>query len=286
MFFTGRSKQLPNLSDYLDKKIQEQRSRGSRIGIAGGIIGTTAGLIGALFGILAGLGAITFSTTSLVVTIILLNLVCWLAILGYHMYEKKKMAAEKPAERKHQAEAEAIVVQMYQALYRKRLHKELDDSAGALLEDCGRNYMRIQNTLSMPFWMSDELPGHWRAVRDQSLLAAEQAMDEALVMLKGSFHPGRRKGNWEEIVEDVMSEFTQPAKRRPVDHLSPGFRPAREIAEKLKLLASEVERATGDLAKDEAIAEEFTAGASLEMALSELKTIQVAEDELRQNLHG
>ena len=69
-----------------------------------------------------------------------------------------------------------------------------------------------------------------------------------------------------------------------MEPLSAAFQPARELAEKLKLLAAEIERATKEVAKDEMVGSEFSAGTALDMCLGEMRTIQTAEDELRQNL--
>src|SRR5687768_6446445 len=115
MFFSGRSKHLPNLSEYLEKKVQEQRARGARMGIVGGIIGTVGGLTGAALGILGGTGVIAFSTGGVVAAVIGLNLLCWAGVLAFYIWDRKRVAAEKKPERKHQADSERIAGLMYQS---------------------------------------------------------------------------------------------------------------------------------------------------------------------------
>ena len=81
-------------------------------------------------------------------------------------------------------------------------------------------------------------------------------------------------------MEAVFDKETAPAPVR----LPPGFEPARQVAERLKLLASEVERTSEELAKEESLRGEIGSAVALETCLAELKSLRAAEAELEAHL--
>ncbi|KXK24055.1 MAG: hypothetical protein UZ18_ATM001000037, partial [Armatimonadetes bacterium OLB18] len=60
----------------------------------------------------------------------------------------------------------------------------------------------------------------------------------------------------------------------------PRIRPRAEVAERLKLLAAEVEQAAKEVLREEEFDEVFGGSKALEACLSELKSIREAETEL------
>lgn len=282
MFFGSRSKHYPHLSEFLEYKAQEMRRRQATLGIVGGVAGIVAGLFGALIGILAGTGAVQFSTTELVSAIVFLNVGTWAAIGGFYLAIKRRRERQQP-DRAHKDEADKVSMLFAQSLARRRLHRDLDPSAGRLLEEATRNFMRIRKTLDATFWSGHDLPVHWKTVRSQALLASDQAMDEILVIFRDCLRRGHRPSGVFEFIEGVVDEL-QGGRLPDSDVVPAGFDQARHIAERLKLLAAEIEKATGQVFKDEAVADDFIASTSIELCLGELKTIRRAEDELRENL--
>jgi hypothetical protein len=281
MFFSGRSKQYPNLAEYLDRKSQEIRSRSARLEAVSGIA-----LVATIIAVVAIALASRFGLTNItafeaIATGLVLNSLVWIGVASWLGIQHRHQLKNPSPERLHQQEAEKICQTLTHSMQRRRLHREVDEGAAALLEEATRGYMRIINAFELPFWRDAQLPTHWRAVKEQSMLAADSAMDELLVLLKGCIHPGRRRGGLEEVVEDVMDGL-QIKRRKAGEVLPSTFEPARELAEKIGTLAGEVERATREVAGDKALTGHFTSGAAIDMALFELQTVQNAENELKQ----
>lgn len=255
------------------------------MGLVGGIVGSIGGLAGALLGIFLAVGLITMPASGIVFSVIALNLVAWLVILGFWLKERRKLERHDTDAQLYK-EAIEVAQTMVQSLNRRRLHRELNGSVAGMLEESARNWSRIVGALGNTFWTSENLPVHWAAVRDQSAQAANRGMAELLVLCKTSFLPNNRGPQWQEVVEDVLETYVTGPLKSPNDLLPVSFDQAREIAERLKLLAGEVERASREISKDDAVMEGFRSRSALDMALSDLRSIQEAETELRQNLGG
>ena len=168
----------------------------------------------------------------------------------------------------------------------RRLHKELDGSAAQLLEESARYWSEIGACLSAGEWSDPNLAPHWLSIRNQSFAAADQAMEEEVVLLQSSFTPGIRNKSWESVLEDVIDTFVRSPRMARSDHLPPGFQQAREVAEKLKLMTYGLRSATNDLVQSENPVAGRRAGTAIDVALNEIQTVQEAERELRQNLRG
>ncbi|MCX7801316.1 MAG: hypothetical protein N2109_13370, partial [Fimbriimonadales bacterium] len=96
---------------------------------------------------------------------------------------------------------------------------------------------------------------------------------------------GKDNPEWHEEVREffddllgkpVLSDDSRPG--RPTE-----FEPAQALAERLRLLAVEVEKATLELPRDEA-AKAFSSLSSLDATLHELRQVRQAEEEMRQHL--
>lgn len=284
MFFSGKSKQLPYLSEYLNHLVERSRSGERRYGVIGALVGVVGGTAGALLGLLASVGTVEFSSAGLAATIVGINLAAWMTVMGLWWSDRKKNLANTP-ERKLRKEAEEVGKLLHQELHKRKLHKALNPAAADLLEHSARHWSQIMQTLQSPFWTDPNLPSHWLAVREQSLSAAEQGMDEMLVILKSSFQPAQRN-TLGDVIEDAIETYVTGPQWRPHEGLPIGYDKAREIAEKLKLVASAVEKASQDVGRELGETTYYGSGRALDLALGELRTIQEAEEELRQNLGG
>ena len=130
-----------------------------------------------------------------------------------------------------------------------------------------------------------DLPAHLRAVRDQSLLAIDQGMQEMLVLFSTSVPA--KPGNWtfSEVVDEVMGQDMLTTRGR-IEHLSPFYDQGRGVAGKLHEMADQVETISRQLASQELITGAPKPGTALESTLAELRQLKQAEDELRQELRG
>jgi hypothetical protein len=176
------------------------------------------------------------------------------------------------------------------ALRRGKLQRIAYDSTTSLLEACARNWWRVRQALESPFWTSPNLPPHYKSVREQAGRAADRGMDEVVVMLRNELEVPYRSGlanrvTLSEVIEGVFGvQIPDPnAANAP---LPMAFKSVRQLADKLDALANDVESLTLEVAKDPAVQSEFKAEMALDLALSEVRSIQQAEDELRQNLRG
>lgn len=284
MFFSGRSKQLPYLSEFLNRFHAEEQKKNRRYGLLGGIVGGVGGLMGAALGVLASLGVIGFSGFGLAGAIVGINLLAWLTVLGLWWNDRQRNRPTTIEGRIH-AEAREAGLQMHQFLHRRRLHKVLDPVAGELLEEAARQWVRTHEALQTPFWTDPSLPAHWQAARTHALSSADQTMDEILVILRSSFRPQTKQG-WHDVVEDVVETFFTGPKWKAPDGLPVGFQRARELADKLRSVAEEVERASSELTHEFQHSDYYSSDRALDMTLGELRSIRDAEDELRQNLQG
>ncbi len=181
----------------------------------------------------------------------------------------------------------------------KKLHRWLDPVAGQLLEAGSYHWKRVQDALASPFWTSTELPNHWTALRQRSLEAADSAMAELVVLCSGCVgEPGRsRDDDLKDVIEDFadldITDALQGLSRmftnghQDYSFQSPEsrivFEPGRQIAERIKELADQVESATQRVrAETTPIPQGAYATESLDLLIGEFKAIQQAEEELRQ----
>ncbi len=190
----------------------------------------------------------------------------------------------------------------YRALdAQNRLHKWVDPAAIELLEAAAYHWTRVVSALDSPFWTSKTLPTHWQAVRDHSLAAAEAAMDDLLILAQACIgqpakdRKSELKGVFEGLIDLDIADALQGLKaiagsdwQRYAFH-SPNsrvvFEAGRQVAERLKLLGDEVER-MAQQAAIETTGAQVGAPQSIDVVLTELKAVQQAEDELRQQTQG
>jgi uncharacterized membrane protein YccC len=272
MFFTGKSKQLPYLSEY----INEANARNQLSSNPDGGWVAAAAVLGALvFVLMRFIGG-----PALIGGLIMAALVM-VAADAWRRYKQKKNPVD-PLQR----ESNEIVKDLAGSLERRRLHRDLDSGGAELLEECARHWRRATDALDSPFWTSPNLPLHWQSVREQAKQAADRAMQEVIVLLADAYQPKPRQPMWQEVIEDVAEQYLNQSPQRRSDSLPLLFEPARKIAEKLKMLAAEVEEATKEVVAEGHQVGHFTSSDAMELCLSELRTIRQAEEELRQDLHG
>jgi hypothetical protein len=167
-----------------------------------------------------------------------------------------------------------------------------------LLEAAAYHYARIAGAVSGEFWNRESLPAHWRSVRSQAMEAADQAMEELVMLAVPCMgEPQSDKGKAiKEAVEDLFdmdflmaignlrdiagADWTRYAHKSPSAPLA--FTAGRPIAERLRKLADEVERKASDavVASGQSV-EVGSASDSIDVVLSEIAAVRSAEEELQ-----
>lgn len=286
MFFSGRSKQLPFLSDYLQEVAKRENVDQRRMGIAGAIIGVSAGLMGAAYGILAGTGVIAANASNFLVWMGL-NAATWVGFGAFYFSERRRRTESLP-NRDIYREVRPFIVELNGSLQRRRLHRELSPTAGVLLEEAARNYRRVMNALATPFWADPELPEHWQKIRDHAFQSSDRAMLELLSLLKSCYQPHSGPQGFQSVIVDVVEQFGGTVNIQRGEDLMPvTFDEATETVTMLSHLADEVESASKQLLAS-GVGNEDSLRSRLEMSqtLAELKMVREAEQELERSRLG
>jgi hypothetical protein len=278
-----RSKQLPYLTQYIRYAADWQPSHwhenvsAKTVGVGLGIslgIGGIAQLCLAVVGLAAHWGlALAAASVSFAVFFV-----------GMMVAETKRAQAKDPLLAMRR-EAKQVAERLEDCAGRKRLHRDLSVEVATLLEEAACNWHRARTTLESPYWKSAELPTHLRAVREQSLLAVDQGMQELLVLFSTSVPA--KPGNWSigELIDEAVGQDIFATRGR-VEHISPFYDQGRSVAHKLMELADQVESVSRQLAGQELVTGAPKPGSALEATLAELKQLKQAEDELRQDLRA
>jgi len=210
--------------------------------------------------------------------------------------KRPKTPQEHEDVRRHQ-----IVNDLHSRADSRKLHKELDPSAAQLLEACAHYWNQIRRALTGPAWADPDVSGQYAMLREQSFQAANGAMLEALLLCAPCVGtPQRKKSDdlkeaWEDLLdldwEDALDGFRRVAKAESHEyafhspHIRQVFQPVREIAERLKMLAEEVEQVSSEMLHSKAALPGTGAVSGIDLVLKEFQMSRQAEAELDQRLH-
>lgn len=266
--FRAKDQALPNLKEYLANLT---RNRGNTA-LGPIIVGFFFLLAGLALAIPRALGSFAgFLAVALAV------------VVGAGVYARLNRRKLDPGRAKTRLEAMQVAIAMTRS---KRLHKDLDAPSAQLLDEAARFWRDTRVELDTPFWRNPKLPEHWKNVRIQTLSATDQAMEEMLVLLRGSFHERPDQHGWETVVESAIETFVTGPQLRKGDNIPPGFHEARQIAEKLKLAAGQVRAASQEVVAETGETPLISSGAALDMVIGDMRSLQEAEQELRRNLNA
>lgn len=274
LFVTSRRNNLPNLSRYVAHNATRNPGGGAAQTTGCMLSGLAAAMVG--FFLMRLLGPIFAGAVSLLIVLPILA-----ALIGMWV---KYLNRPRSEEEERRQEAHEAIVYMNSALAAGKLHRKIDPAAGILLEECARHWSRVHEALSGTFWEDRDLPGHWKAVRDQALTAANRAMDDIIVMLKPVLATRNPQAASHEFISSIMESFFNVESQMPVEPLPAQYLPARDIAQKLMMLANEVETTAQRAARDDSFKQHYSSGSQIDVVLSELRAIQEAETELEQEV--
>jgi hypothetical protein len=192
----------------------------------------------------------------------------------------------RTAEQVRSRRARKLAKELHGLWHRRLLHRALTPAAGALLEGCAEHWSRIQRELQSALWSSAGLPEHWRSVRDRAMRASDAAMADVILLLEPTLVQPQTKPSLALLIGEFLDRFSEGGPPGADDLLPTPFEPAREIAERLKLLAAEVEAASKQILRADETGRSFASARSLESCLAELRSIRQAEDELMRQVKG
>jgi hypothetical protein len=288
MFYEGKSKRLPALTAFV-QQVATHPPKPSLLPLW-----ITLG-VGAAVGLYFGLSAILGSPLIALVATAAVGVP--LLAVGVNALHRLVSTPRTEREMRRQQLYETALI-YYAATGRKKLHQELDPVAGQLLDLCAQFHQRIQLALEGPFWSSASEGSQWRAVAQQCRHAADEAMEEALLLGAGCF--GKPSKTRKEDLQDALQDFLDLdfvdalqnlkgvalADSSRYAHHSPNlpivFEPMKQIAQRLQSLAVEVERLSQEAAREGVSRSGLTASASIDLVLNEIRTLEQAEAELDQ----
>jgi hypothetical protein len=205
-------------------------------------------------------------------------------LIGLSSLWVNHLSRPQTEEDQRRREAHDAIVFMNGALQRGKLHKRIDRAAAMLLDECSRHWLRVHTALSGTFWEDKDLSSHLKNIRDQSISAANRAMDDIIVMLTPVLEQRQKQTAGQEFFGDILENFLNLPVEGPIEPLPTTFLPARDIAQKLMLLADEVEETAQRAAQDASFREHFSSSTQIDQVLGELRAIKEAENELRQEI--
>jgi len=182
-------------------------------------------------------------------------------------------------------EARPVAAALRESIMHHRLHRQLHPEVVDLLEEAARCWTRVHEATSTTFWKSEALPPHYRGIREQARLNADQAMMEVLLHLRSGVKP---VGEAKTLMEGLQSVFDAIgisfSSAKVEEPLPQGFEAAAEVASSLSELAGEIESTSIRAIKTSTA--ELESGQSIRRTLEELRQIREAESELDQELRA
>jgi hypothetical protein len=174
----------------------------------------------------------------------------------------------------------------------RKLGEKVDPMVIQLLDASAVHYGRVHAMANGPSW-TKESSGTRSQLREQILTASEEAMDELLDLAKSCVGEPRRKDQITDFVDGMATfDFADAITRLKgmvsadawVDraHRSPNaslvFDPMRSIAERLKMLADELEQTSVSMIST--MDTPRTSSLALDGLLAEVRAVREAEEEL------
>ncbi len=213
-----------------------------------------------------------------------LTLLVTIACGGLAIFMMKQRKAELfTPEMESRLEAHRLFGAMRKMLTLNRLHRDLSEATLTLLNEIARTRLETKQLLESPYWRQPTLPVTYVQLRDQAITACDQAMYDAVMQFRNAIPTHvetRRPGDY---VNEALETFLKVQKPM-YQSADIGFDSAFRIADKLQQMRNELEKMTAQGEQDVMVAPSDIPGGMVDVAMTEIKTIRQAEEELRQGL--
>lgn len=268
-----RNRKLPLLSDYLNER-SPTSADSNRDTVSGGI-GFVAS-IGSMVATWPFIGWWSIATGLCIVLPVVSGIIKSFWDWKWPLNDRQR----------RETEYEALHNELKGYLDDSKLDRHLDPICAALFEESARHWMRIKELLDGADWSRANLPSHYRMLRTESLAAADEAMEDLVLMLRKGILKQPKRKDWQDVFNDVL-EFLGSKRIEWEDQRYPAeYGPARIIAGKLATLAEEVEAVAIKQASEAAESGAYSSPASIDAILVELRAIKQAETELHEDLRA
>ncbi len=209
----------------------------------------------------------------------------------------KWMKKPRSSDEQYLRELDSIVLRYAESMNFRRLHRDLDYTAAQLLEASAYYWSKVRIQMNSPAWNSASTPAHLRAVRVQTLQAIDEAMREQIALCARCLAvPGQKRStDLRDVIEDALGidvdKVLDSIRKGTVskngfqsERLPEIFDPARQLAERLKMLSGEIDKMSFEtLQKYQGAGTGATS--AIDAALRGMQEIRQAEGELSQDQH-
>jgi len=204
-------------------------------------------------------------------------------IFGYQFFMSQRIKAPT-REDEVLGKADEVALKLKELSVRRRLHLVLHPGIGAVLNECAVYWKRIQDLSNSRMWADAQLSDQWKLARQEWIHAADFAMAEALLLAEPGLTLRPSRPRPEELVEDLLDTYVFQRPKGRDEVLPANFQPLRDLAEKMRSLAEEVQTAQASIGSERSLTVEADAGERLDQVLSNLRSINEAEEELQKHL--
>jgi hypothetical protein len=166
-----------------------------------------------------------------------------------------------------------------------RLHRDLSESTLTVLDEVARTRQEIRNIMEMPYWKQPDLGESYKQLREQSLVAADQAILDAVLQFRAAMPEQVQARKMGDFVDEAFETYLK-LHRKPVKFAEAGFDAAYKIAGKLQEMRNALEEMTNQASNDIFRAPTQIPGGLVDMAMMEIRTLRQAEEELQQDQRG
>ncbi|MBS1706178.1 MAG: hypothetical protein JST40_09915 [Armatimonadetes bacterium] len=212
----------------------------------------------------------------------------------------KYFSRSKTPEEEFHERADAAVKSFAELRDKGQMKRSVDPVALSLLEAAAYYWDRVSAVLQGPAWNEDSMTEGQNALREEMQSAANAAMDEVVLYCVSCI--GQPSGSQKQDFKDLMNDLISLDVNSVLDRLpsivsgedprygyhSPNiqsvYTPCRELAEKLKLLAEQVEQHSAQQMRRMQEMSQSQGSVKIDSILNSLSSQQIAERELDQEL--
>ncbi len=214
----------------------------------------------------------------------------------------RKYETERNPQLQRKRNAFKAVQKIRELAVHRRLQKWMDPVALTILDAAAFHWQRINAAISTGPWLSADLAPSWKQLRENVTSASMEALYDLLIMASNCIGPPQKnkaselQGVLESFVDldwvDAMqglkslanSDWTAYAHQSPQAETIAVH--GRQIAEKMKALADDIESKSQQIVFEAAFENGLPGLSAIESVLGEMRSFQQAEDELDQELRN